>query len=105
MAATKTAKARNPERKSGKAWSKSHGVVKAKPAKSAEKVEALPKVSKGGSPVTMPTVSFEAMGKMMASRWPSTRKVGAIDAYIAWSKGKVTVKEDGLVVSHRKNGR
>ena len=102
MAATKTAKARNSERRSGKAWGKNHGVVKAKPVKVAE---AGPKVSKGGSPVTMPSVSFEAMGRMMASRWPSTRKLAAIDSYINWSKGRTAVREDGISVSSRKNGR
>ena len=98
MAATKTAKARNPERRSGKAWGKNHGVEKAKKTPSAEKVEARPKVSKGGCPITMPTVSYEALAKMMISRWPNTRKVRTIDAYIDFYKGKGSVKDESMPV-------
>lgn len=96
MAATKTAKARNPDRKSGKAWSKNHGVTKSKPAVDEKVLAPEKKVSAGGSPVTMPTVSFESLAKLMAARWPSTRKVRAIDAYIDWHKGRGGVKDEGV---------
>ncbi|HEY6019051.1 MAG TPA: hypothetical protein VIY48_03900 [Candidatus Paceibacterota bacterium] len=101
--ATKTAKARNPERRSGKAWGKDHNVVKAKPAPSPEKVarrKAKAPVGQGKmdhAPVTMPKISWEWAARVMSSRWPNTRKVRSADAYFAWEKAEPARKDDVVV--------
>lgn len=83
----KTAKVRNSERKSGKAWSKKHGA----PAKvlspealvrRGQRAALKEAPEKRGPNITMPKVDWNWVGLNMAARWPGTRKRRAVDAII-----------------------
>jgi len=86
-AATKT---KNPERRSGKAWSRNHNApVKAKSAealarkaeKDARRAERA-EFSHPGPNITMPRINWEWFGNIMASRWPATRRRRSVDAIL-----------------------
>jgi hypothetical protein len=94
--ATKTAKTRNSERKSGKAWGNGHAAT-AKVlspeavARKAEKEARRGKRVVGTgliSNITAPETSWDWFGEMMACRWPNTRRVRMMDAVQAREKGR-----------------
>lgn len=131
MAKTQTAKTRNTERRSGKAWGKHHNPTveeirraQERDGRRKEKRAAREKrvVVHGerGLNITMPQINWEWATETMRARWPNTRKLRVIDAYIALGKAAPKT-EDGVPVvsvmdntevkasrraaSSRKNGR
>lgn len=96
--AVETKKARNPDRKGGKAWKKSHGQPVVKKVKSAEKVARQDKkmMSDGkGCPITLPSTDWNWLQNMMSDRWPSTHKLRTLDAWIEYHR-KSPRKDDGI---------
>jgi len=93
--AAKTKGTRNGERKNGKAWGKGHNApVKAlsveaqerKAHKDAARARRAPVSAKPGSNFTLFNVTWEWSMHTMAARWPNTRKVRALDTWIARGK-------------------
>ena len=116
---TKTAKARNPDRRNGKAWGKSHDVSVKALTPEAQKRKAQKDTRRsqvvthgGGSSITLPRITWEWAEATLTSRWPNTRKVRTVSAWMAQSKGSddpfSTVEsnpEIKLLKRSRKNGR
>ena len=96
--AEKDKKARNSERRNGKAWSKSHNATprvlsneeqERKTHKDAERVSRTIQHVHGWS-ITMPTITWEWVERAMVSRWPDTKKVRMVDSVLAMERGKGT---------------
>lgn len=124
----KVAKSRNSDRRSGKAWGKSHDApVKVlspeaqarKALREAERKDALiPPLERSrvgrGSNITMPKITWEWATNIMASRFPNTRRAVMVELCIAQEKAR-PIDDSPLVVelnpearatkSSRKNGR
>lgn len=90
MADKAKTKTRNPDRKSGKAWSRGHSTtVKAKsPEALARKAEKDARraqratLAHPGPNITMPRIDWNWFGEIMAARWPATRRRRSVDAIL-----------------------
>lgn len=86
----KTAKTRNPERRSGKAWGKSHNDPAKKKLtaeqearkmhKDAERKKRRPAQSERGFSLTMPQLTWEWCADSMNGRMANTRRYRTMDA-------------------------
>lgn len=120
MAAAKTKGTRNPERRTGKAWAKDHGVeVKKNPnaeeeykARRARRAQENGARLERGYSLTMPRITWEWCTQILSSRWPNTRKSAMVYMCIERKIGdnaaplEIEPNPEAKAISRsRKNGR